>query len=169
MTAHSLWAHVAQLDSPLGPVWLATRTAQPNALAGVWFAGQKHFPGNLPKVTSTSTPPAVIGTALVELAAYFEGKDAAFSASLEPVGTPFQRAVWHALLRIPRGTTSTYGAVAKAIGRPESSRAVGAAVGQNPISIIVPCHRVVGRDGSLTGYAGGLDRKTALLRLERAL
>ena len=88
---------------------------------------------------------------------------------LDAQGTPFQQAVWRALLAIPSGATTSYGALARALGSPTAVRAVGAAVGRNPLSVVVPCHRVLGADGSLTGYAGGLDRKTALLTLENAL
>ena len=87
----------------------------------------------------------------------------------DAAGTPFQQAVWRALCTIPPGSTTDYGAIAAALGRPQAARAVGAAVGRNPLGIVVPCHRVLGRDGSLTGYAGGLPRKRALLELESAL
>ncbi len=103
-----------------------------------------------------------------ELDAYFRGDLRQFSAPLDLRGTPFQRQVWDALCRIPYGKTLTYGELASSIGRPEAARAVGHAVGSNPVSIAVPCHRVVGADGSLTGYGGGLPRKEALLRLEGA-
>jgi methylated-DNA-[protein]-cysteine S-methyltransferase len=102
------------------------------------------------------------------LDAYFAGDPAALDAvPLAPTGTPFQRLVWDALRTIPHGQTRTYGQIADQIGRPSASRAVGAANGRNPIAILVPCHRVVGADGTLTGYAGGLERKRALLALER--
>ncbi len=103
-----------------------------------------------------------------ELDEYFAGRRRAFDLVLAPAGTPFQLAVWEELRRIPFGGTTTYGELARRVGRPTAARAVGAAVGRNPISIIVPCHRVVGSDGALTGFAGGLDRKRALLALERA-
>ena len=92
-----------------------------------------------------------------------------FDAALDLIGTPFQRAVWQALSTIERGTTATYGEIAHRIGSPAAVRAVGAAIGLNPVSVIVPCHRVIGADGMLTGYAGGLDRKLALLQLEGVL
>jgi len=103
-----------------------------------------------------------------QLGRYFAGERIEFCIPLAPAGTPFQQAVWTALLRVVYGETSTYGALAKQIGRPKASRAVGAAVGANPLAIIVPCHRIIGADGSLTGYAGGLERKTKLLAIEGA-
>ncbi|MEZ4554071.1 MAG: methylated-DNA--[protein]-cysteine S-methyltransferase [Dehalococcoidia bacterium] len=104
--------------------------------------------------------------AVEELRGYFAGKRETFDLPLAPKGTPFQQAVWGALLDIPYGETSTYGAVARRIGRPSGPRAVGMAIGRNPISVVVPCHRVVGANGTLTGYGGGLDRKEWLLALE---
>jgi methylated-DNA-[protein]-cysteine S-methyltransferase len=105
-----------------------------------------------------------------QLALYFAGQRHDFDLPLDlSGGTEFQQAVWRALLTIPSGQTTSYGQISQSISNPMAVRAVGAAVGRNPISIIVPCHRVLGADGSLTGYAGGLDRKTALLRLEGAL
>ena len=98
--------------------------------------------------------------------AYFAGSLQQFDLPLAAIGTDFQQAVWQALLRIPRGQTRSYREVAEQIGRPQAVRAVGAAVGRNPLSIVVPCHRVLGSDGGLTGYAGGLERKRALLQLE---
>ncbi|MBI3608989.1 MAG: methylated-DNA--[protein]-cysteine S-methyltransferase [Nitrospirae bacterium] len=104
-----------------------------------------------------------------ELTAYARGKLTRFSFGLDPHGTPFQRAVWNALLSIPFGATRTYGEIAAAIGHPNAARAVGAACRSNPIGLVIPCHRVIGRDGALTGYAGGLDLKSRLLRHEGAL
>lgn len=104
--------------------------------------------------------------ARAQLTAYFAGELCEFSLPLAPHGTAFQRTVWSALERIPFGATATYGEIAAAIGRPDAARAVGAANGQNPIAIVVPCHRVIGRDGTLTGYAGGLERKSYLLAHE---
>lgn len=110
----------------------------------------------------------VIALAIKELDEYFEGGRKSFNIPLEPSGTPFQKEVWAELLRIPYGATVSYSAVAKAIGRPSAVRAVAAAIGANPISIMVPCHRVIGSDGSLTGYAGGLPAKARLLALEKS-
>lgn len=103
-----------------------------------------------------------------QLDAYFAGRRQTFDLCLAPRGTAFQQAVWQALLSIPFGKTSSYSALAAQIGRPSAMRAVGAANGANPIAVIIPCHRVIGRDGSLTGYAGGLTRKALLLQLEGA-
>ena len=109
----------------------------------------------------------VLRLAAEQLQQYLRGDRQPFDLPLDLAGgTAFQQAVWQALLRIPRGQTTSYGALARQMDRPTAVRAVGAAVGRNPLSMVVPCHRVLGKDGSLTGYAGGLDRKTALLRLE---
>lgn len=110
--------------------------------------------------------PKPLATATAQLQAYAAGELTEFDLPLEPEGTDFQKDVWSALVRIPYGTTTTYGRVAAEVGRPNGSRAVGAAVGRNPIGIIIPCHRVIGADGSLTGFGGGLDNKVALLHLE---
>lgn len=155
----------ARLDSPLGPLTVAA-TAQ--GLAGLWFDGQAHHPGPLDVPLDPQQP--FIAQARDELEGYW--RDAVFSrfkVRLDAQGTPFQQAIWRSLLAIPAGRTSTYAAVAAATGSANAVRAAGAAIGRNPLSIIVPCHRVLGRDGSLTGYAGGLDRKRALLQLEAAI
>ena len=111
---------------------------------------------------------ALCEDAAQQICAYLAGTRRAFELPLAPHGTAFQRAVWDALLKLPYGATTDYGTLAAALGRPMAARAVGAAVGKNPLWLIVPCHRVVGRDGALTGYAGGLARKRALLELEAA-
>jgi methylated-DNA-[protein]-cysteine S-methyltransferase len=109
----------------------------------------------------------VLKQATQQLMEYFAGTRTQFDLPLDLTGgTAFQQSVWQALLAIPQGATASYGQISSRIGKPAAVRAVGAAVGRNPVSIIVPCHRVMGADGSLTGYAGGLDRKTALLHLE---
>ncbi|HSN31697.1 MAG TPA: methylated-DNA--[protein]-cysteine S-methyltransferase [Ideonella sp.] len=151
----------ARADTPLGPVTLA---ATAHGLAGVWFDGQAHHPGALDAPVDAAQPH--LARAIVELAEYFAGTRREFTLPLDPGGTPFQRDVWRALARVAPGTTASYGEIARRIGRAAAVRAVGAAVGRNPASVIVPCHRVVGRDGALTGYAGGLARKRELLRLE---
>ena len=153
----------AHIDSPLGGMTLA---ATPAGLAGLWFDAQAHHPGPIEAPVDEQQPH--IAQASEELAAYWLGTLTQFKVVLDAHGTDFQRAVWQALCRISLGQLSSYGAIAQALGNPAAVRAVGAAVGRNPISIIVPCHRVVGRDGSLTGYAGGLQRKRALLDLEGA-
>ncbi|MFM9879905.1 MAG: methylated-DNA--[protein]-cysteine S-methyltransferase [Burkholderiaceae bacterium] len=150
---------------PLGRMILA---ATDQGLAGLWFEGQKHVPAALAHWPVHDQHPVLLQTA-AQLDAYFAGRRTAFGAALDlRAGTPFQQAVWQALLAIPPGTTTSYGALSQAIGKPRAARAVGAAIGRNPISIVVPCHRVVGAGGTLTGYAGGLHRKTALLQLEGA-
>ncbi|HEY5316534.1 MAG TPA: methylated-DNA--[protein]-cysteine S-methyltransferase, partial [Solirubrobacteraceae bacterium] len=101
-----------------------------------------------------------------QLAEYFEGRRHSFDVPLNPAGRPFELAVWRALLEIPYGETVSYGALARALGRPAAARAVGLANARNPIAVIIPCHRVIGADGSLTGYGGGLERKRLLLDLE---
>lgn len=152
-----------QMPSPLGDVLLA---ATELGLAGVWFVHrQAHMPDTSAWMSQDAHP--VLRTAAQQLKAYFDGHRHTFELKLQPAwGTPFQRAVWQALARIPYGHTRTYGDIARDIGNPKAVRAVGAAIGQNPHSIIVPCHRVVGVKGSLTGFAGGLDRKSYLLAHE---
>lgn len=159
LTARTRWA------SPLGGILIA-RTA--HGLAGLWFDGQKHHPGALNNVPENADDPLLVH-AVTHLAAYFAGSAAACALPLDLHGTPFQRSVWQALLIITPGHTRSYGEIARHLGAPAAVRAVGAAVGRNPVSLIVPCHRVLGGDGRLTGYAGGLDRKRALLTLERTL
>lgn len=155
----------ARLASPLGDILLAF---EPDALIGLYFEGQKHQPAWLEALPGDAQHPIALTTARW-LKACFEGQHAAPAPALRLYGTPFQQAVWRALQAIPRGQTCTYAQMAEAAGAPRAMRAVGAAIGRNPVSLLVPCHRVVGRDGSLTGYAGGLERKAALLRLEGAL
>ena len=156
--------------SPLGAITLA---ATPQGLAGVWFDGQQHLPPALLQAPATWPMDAshpVLRLASQQLAEYFAGQRQHFDLPLDlSGGTDFQQAVWRALLAIEPGQTQSYGQVSQHIGRPTAVRAVGAAIGRNPVSIIVPCHRVLGANGSLTGYAGGLPRKTHLLTLEGAL
>jgi methylated-DNA-[protein]-cysteine S-methyltransferase len=140
--------------------------ATARGLAGLWFDGQAHHPGTLDAPVDARQ--AHIAQALRELAEYWRGERSCFEVPLDAAGSGFQRDGWAALARIPHGGTSSYGAIAQRLGRERAVRAVGAAVGRNPLSVIVPCHRVLGRDGALTGYAGGLERKQALLRLEGA-
>ena len=149
--------------SPLGPILLA---ADETGLTGLWFEGQKYFPSFLGVDYQEKETPVLTETARW-LDVYFSGKDPDILPPLHPQGSPFRQTVWDILLTIPRGQTMTYGEIARRLGV-HSAQAVGGAVGHNPISILIPCHRVVGSDGSLTGYAGGLDRKTRLLQLEGA-
>jgi methylated-DNA-[protein]-cysteine S-methyltransferase len=154
----------SRVDSPLGPLTLAA-TAKGLALA--WFDRQAHRSDTVDAPTRPDHPHLVL--AARELARYWQHPRLPFTVALDPQGTDFQRAVWRALLDIAPGRLSSYGAIARVVQRPDASRAVGAAIGRNPIGIIVPCHRVVGANGALTGYAGGLDRKQALLALEGAI
>lgn len=156
----------ARSECPLGPVFLVSKGS---GLAGLYFEGQRHSPRDAAEWSWEAELP-VFAETLRQLAEYFAGKRQSFELPLEPEGTPFQRDVWRELEAIPHGATLTYSELAQRVGRPKAARAVGAAVGRNPLSILIPCHRVVGQNGSLTGYAGGLDRKSALLELEaRAL
>ena len=151
--------------SPLGPMVLA---ATPRGLAGAWFEGQRHEPDHSAWPAAPDHP--TLRAAAAQLAEYFAGQRQHFDLPLDiSGGTAFQQAVWRALTQIAPGSTTRYGALAAQLGQPTAVRAVGAAVGRNPVSVIVPCHRVLGADGSLTGYAGGLPRKQALLALEGAV
>lgn len=155
-------------DSPLGEILLA---GNGEGLTGLWFAGQKYFAQGLPGDAAPGED-AVLAQTCRWLDRYFAGEGPGPLPPLTPQGTPFRREVWDILLTIPRGETLTYGDIAARLAQSRgiahfSAQAVGGAVGHNPVSILIPCHRVVGRDGSLTGYAGGLWRKEALLALER--
>jgi methylated-DNA-[protein]-cysteine S-methyltransferase len=149
------------LDSPVGPLAL---TAAEGALVGVHFDGDHHAGAADP---GPDGDVAVLAEAARQLDEYFAGGRTIFDLPLAPVGTPFQLEVWQALRAIPYGVTCSYGELAARIGRPAASRAVGLANGRNPLSIVVPCHRVIGSTGTLTGYGGGLERKRWLLDLER--
>lgn len=154
-----------RFDTPLGPMVLA---ASDNGLNGAWFDGQRHQPD--PAAWPQALHHPLLLAAQQQLLEYFAGRRSRFELPLDlSGGTPFQQAVWQALLAIGPAATSSYGALARALGSPGAVRAVGAAVGRNPVSIVVPCHRVLGSGGTLTGYAGGLPRKQALLQLERGL
>jgi methylated-DNA-[protein]-cysteine S-methyltransferase len=151
-------------EGPLGTMILA---ATQRGLSGVWFDGQRHGPDTSAWRRDPSQP--VLQATANQLDEYFAGQRTSFDLPLDlQAGTPFQQQVWRALLGIAPGATTSYGGLSAAIGKPAAVRALGAAVGRNPISVVVPCHRVLGADGSLTGYAGGLERKTALLSLEGA-
>ena len=151
----------AARPSPLGELILVS---DGSALTGLRFTGQRPFPAGLPAPGPVSASEVFEDTARwLEL--YFSGERPSLLPRLSPEGTAFQRAVWERLLRIPYGKTVTYAELAAGLGT--SARAVGGAVGRNPISLIIPCHRVVGAGGALTGYAGGIGRKEALLRFER--
>lgn len=155
----------AVLESPLGPL---TAASDGECLTGLWFAGQRYFGAGLPAGAEPGEA-AVFGETRRWLETYFSGRDPGPTPPLRPQGTAFQTAVWALLRRIPYGSFSTYGSLAAELaqsGRPASAQAVGGAVGHNPISLLIPCHRVLGAGGAPTGYAGGLDKKLFLLRLE---
>jgi len=153
--------YTCSYESPLGPITLAS---DGEALIGLWFGGQKHFAYNLSPAFEEKALP-VLDETRRWLDLYFAGQIPDFTPKLAPRGTAFQQRVWEKLRTIPYGKTSTYGELARAMDC-ASARAVGSAVGRNPISLLIPCHRVLGADGRLTGYAGGLDRKQWLLALE---
>ena len=152
-------------ESPHGQMLLV---AADEGLSGVYFDGQKYLPRVEPEWRRDARH-APLRQAKRELAEYFGGERERFETALAPEGTPFQRSVWKAISTVGFGETITYGELASRAGCAGSARAAGAATGRNPISIIVPCHRIVGSNGNLTGYAGGLDRKRALLALESGI
>ncbi|WP_269447050.1 methylated-DNA--[protein]-cysteine S-methyltransferase [Devriesea agamarum] len=168
MSSPQRFAHTVHATVPL-PFGEYIVRADGDVLTGVFRVGQRHLPSQdrLGVSISAQGPQSgVIELAIYELMRYARGELTSFSVPFKLNGTPFQRKVWEALSRIPYGKTTTYGELAAEIGVPRAAQAVGAAVGANPVSIIVPCHRVIGATGSLTGYAGGLDTKRALLQLE---
>ena len=146
------------LETPLGRMLLVSSE---KGLCGAHFIGQKHFPKIDPSWKRERS------RAARELAEYFDGKRTGFTVPLAAEGTPFQRAIWKEIAKVRFGETITYAELARRAGFPGCARAAGAATGRNPLGVIVPCHRIVGADGSLTGYAGGLAKKKALLALER--
>ena len=152
--------HYTRTDSPVGELLLV---GDGRALHAVRMQEGRR-PGRIRREWVESDEP--FGDALVQLGEYFEGGRTHFDLALAPSGSPFQLRVWNALRKIPYGQTASYGEIARKVGVPSAPRAVGAANGLNPIGIIVPCHRVIGSDGSLTGYGGGLQRKRLLLDLE---
>lgn len=156
--------HYAHHPSPIGRLLM---NSDGRALTGLHFVDEKHVPRVAHDWQYDPDLPVFAHTR-AQLDEYFAGERRDFDVPLLPGGTEFQRRVWAVLCEIPYGATTSYGAMARRLGRPTASRAVGSANGRNPISIIVPCHRAIGADGSLTGYAGGLERKQALLRLEGA-
>lgn len=161
--------YIQHYSSPLGGILLA---ADEIGLTGSWFDGEKYFADNLPAEHAERQTP-ILAEAARWLDIYFTGKEPGFTPPLHPIGSAFRQAVWEILLQIPYGQTTTYGEIARQLAEKQglekmSSQAVGGAVGHNEISVIIPCHRVVGTSGSLTGYAGGIDKKVKLLELERA-
>ena len=152
------------IESPVGTLRLV---ASDKGLAGVWWA-ERTRPVRVRGDVESPRHPILMETER-QLREYFAGRRKRFDLKLDFVGTPFQRSVWKALLTIPFGETRSYGQIAKQVGRPSASRAVGAANGQNPVAIVAPCHRVIGSTGALTGFGGGLEAKERLLRLEGAI
>lgn len=160
--------YIYNYTSPLGIITLASNG---ESLTGLWFDGQKYFPHKLISESIESELP-IFKQTVKWLDIYFSGRNPDFTPPIFLQTTPFRKAVYDILLTIPYGQTMTYGEIANIIAKQNgvermSAQAVGGAVGHNPVSIIIPCHRVVGADGSLTGYAGGLDRKIELLKLEK--
>lgn len=171
MTSHSPLL-TRRIATPLGPMIAVAGDA---GLYLLEFADGRRVAAELRRLSRRIGSPIVRGRhahldrVARELRRYFAGEAGEFRVPLALVGTPFQVAVWRRLLRIPRGRVVTYDRLARAIGRPGAQRAVGRANGSNPLAIVVPCHRVVGSDGALTGYGGGLPRKRRLLEIEGAL
>ncbi|HEY9646044.1 MAG TPA: methylated-DNA--[protein]-cysteine S-methyltransferase [Chroococcidiopsis sp.] len=153
------------VDSPLGALLL---TSDGRSLTGLYLQGQQHFP-TLTQDWQEAAQIDPLGQTQEQLTDYFAHQRQQFDLPIDPQGTAFQKQVWQLLQQIPFGETCSYGALAHMLGQPNASRAVGAANGRNPISIIVPCHRVIAANGKLTGYAGGLDRKQWLLHHEQAI
>ena len=154
----------ARIPTPFGTL---LATAEGDTLTGLYFEGGRHAPG-VSAEWREDPASAPLARCAAQVAAYLEGKRHDFDLPVATAGTPFQQRVWREIARIPYGETITYAELAKRAGSPGSARAAGAATGRNPLSIIVPCHRVVGAKGALTGYAGGVDRKARLLALEGA-
>lgn len=154
--------HVSEFTTALGQTIIA---ANEHGLTGLWFVDQRHFAGIQADWLPEETP--VLKQAKQQVLAYFAGDLQQFDLPLAPQGTPFQERVWQALQQIDYGTTCSYADIAQQLNQPKAVRAVGAAVGKNPLSIIIPCHRVLGSQKQLTGYAGGLERKKWLLNLEQ--
>lgn len=151
------------MQSPLGPLLLA---AEGTALVGLWFEDQTGIP-TWAREAAPAKACGVLKKAVDEVSAFLAGQRQGFTIPLRfKAGTTFQQTVWQALRAIPYGETTSYAQMAQAIGQPQATRAVGAAIGRNPLGIIIPCHRVVGKNGAMTGYTGGLERKRALLALE---
>jgi len=155
-------SHVV-IDSPIGPL---TLVAADGRLTGLYMDAQRYRPGDEVLGSPGDENAEPFASAADQLDAYFAGQLTDFDLPLAPAGTQFQRTVWAALRQIPYGETWSYGQLAGKIGSPAAVRAVGLANGRNPIAVVVPCHRVIGADGSLTGYGGGLSRKRFLLDLE---
>ena len=157
------------MDSPIGPVLLRSHGAK---ATGIFLKDQRHYPPDAPgmdELEIDSDPSDVLQQLESELSEFLLGKRLKFQTAIDLNGTEFQRRVWQCLMLIPFGQTTTYGSIAAKVGKPHALRAAGAAIGRNPLSILIPCHRVIGKSGELTGYAGGIARKRWLLNLESGL
>lgn len=150
------------IESPIAPLLL---TASDSGLSGLYIQAQKYFPEIAADWKALELE--IFAQTQAQLDEYFAKKRQVFDLPLDPQGTSFQKQVWQHLRQIPFGETTSYGAIARALGKPGAAQAIGAANGRNPISIVVPCHRVVGASGSMTGYAGGVDKKQWLLWHEK--
>lgn len=153
--------YIDEYDSPLGKLYLVS---DDTSLLGLWIEGQKHFLRKVNQPIHKETK--IIKETKQWLDAYFQGKEPKMNLSLNPQGTSFQKQVWDILCTIPYGQTMTYKEIANTFSSKMSAQAIGQAVGHNPISILIPCHRVIGTNGKLTGYAGGIDKKEWLLKHE---
>lgn len=151
------------IDSPVGRLRLI---ADGDRLVSIWFENGRDAARGAPGLVNATSP--VLELTRIQLEEYFAGRRREFDLPLDPRGTEFQRRVWQHLVRIPYGETTSYGVLARDLGDPHASRAVGLANGSNPLPIVIPCHRVIGADGTLTGFGGGLPIKAALLELESA-
>lgn len=161
-------AHLVLRDTPIGDLILVRRGG---ALSAVYMQEHRHRPEYStfgPPELYTEGADGVLGAAVRQLGEYFNGARTCFDLPLDPAGTPFQHRVWELLRAIPYGDTRSYGQLAQELGSPGASRAVGMANGRNPLSIVVPCHRVIGANGAMTGFGGGVERKVWLLELERS-
>jgi methylated-DNA-[protein]-cysteine S-methyltransferase len=164
--------HFIHWASPLGLMRLDCVKVPSNligeqcAVSGVYFEGQKYHPDSTTATPAIGEEKQFLESLAGMLEAYFAGKPETFDIALSPMGTVFQKSVWKALLDVQHGLTISYAELSHRIGNPAAIRAAAAAVGKNPISVVIPCHRIIGTNGSLTGYAGGLDRKAHLLALE---
>jgi methylated-DNA-[protein]-cysteine S-methyltransferase len=164
-TRESIAVRFTHMRSPIDNLLLVGELRKDGlALSGVYFENAAHAKGAIPHDAIEDS--AAFAEVIAQLTAYFAGRRTSFDLTLAAEGTDFQRKVWRALAAIPYGSTTTYAAIARSIGKPRAVRAVGAANGRNPLSIVVPCHRVIGQDGTLTGYAGGLPSKRRLLEIE---
>jgi methylated-DNA-[protein]-cysteine S-methyltransferase len=158
-----------RIDSPVGELTIAAEGDTTSVVTGLWFSGHRHRPRVPPlgePVDAASDP--LLALVAQQLGEYFAGRRTSFDVPLQTRGDAFHEQVWALLRRIPHGSTTTYGALAAEVGDRRQAQRVGQAVGRNPIGILIPCHRVVGADGSLTGFAGGIDRKVFLLDLEES-